>query len=96
MKKKRAHFFLSVLSLNINCQASGLVHELEMLYVLPGFSAYTGCWLLFFSGWGVVRRVFRFSCFFFFFFFFFFFLRSGNFEDETLFSSSLTFKTFFF
>ena len=34
--------------------------------------------------------------FFVFFFFFFFFLRSGNFEDETLFSSSLTFKTFFF
>ena len=25
-----------------------------MLYVLPGLSSYTGCWMLFFSGWGAI------------------------------------------
>ena len=57
-EEKRAHSLsLSSLSLSTKkkkTQASGLVHELEMFYVLPGFSSYTGCWMLFFSGWGAI------------------------------------------
>ena len=78
-KQKRISLARRMVAVSACFVASGLVHELEMLYVLPGFSSYTGCWLLFFSGWGAVSFVF----------FFFFFCSEGGLKKLCRFEETL-------